>query len=313
VIQGFENFKPLSTAGAVATVGTFDGIHRGHQEIFRRVASESSRLGMEPVLITFHPHPRVVVSPDNIPLLLTTIEEKQIFLKDFYAGQVLLLEFNKQLQQWTAEEFVKKILVETVRARKMIIGYDHALGKNRGGGVVELTKLGRDYGFEVEVVGPIMDDGQPISSSRVRRALQANRLPEAIRLLGHGYAIAGKVEQGIGLGHKIGFPTANVSYNPRKLLPTEGVYSCWARIGDTRRDGMMFIGRNHFNPQERISVEANLFDFDESLYGREMIVYPTHYIRENRRFENVDDLKRQIELDKQEILQIIEKERRNAS
>jgi riboflavin kinase/FMN adenylyltransferase len=313
VIRGFENFKPLSEVGAVATVGTFDGIHRGHQEIFRRVASESSRMGMEPVLITFHPHPRVVVTPENIPLLLTTIEEKEIFLKDFYAGQVLLLEFNDQLKQMTAEEFVKKILVDTVHARKMIVGYDHALGKNRSGDVVELTKLGQKYGFEVEVVGPIMDDSKPISSTRVRKALQENRLQEAIRLLGHGYAIAGNVERGIGLGHKIGYPTANVNYSARKLLPAEGVYSCWAQIGDTDFDGMMFIGRNHFNPQERISVEANLFDVDEDLYGQQMIVYPTHYIRENRRFESTDDLVRQIEHDKQEILRIIDKEKKNAS
>ncbi len=297
----------------MVTIGTFDGIHLGHQEILRQVQEESRRLGLEPVLITFDPHPRVVVTPENIPLLLTSIEEKEKFIPDFFEGTVLIIEFNESIKELSAEEFIRTILVETVGARKVIVGYDHAFGKNRSGNIQSLETYGEKYGYGVEVVGPVLLKNEPVSSSRVRRAIQNNEYRNALELLGHDYAIYGAVERGIGLGRRLGYPTANVRYSIRKLLPAEGVYVCWAQIGDETRDGMMFIGRNHFNPAQRITVEANLFEFDRDIYDQEIIVFPTHFIRGNQKFNSTAELIKQLERDKIKVLEIINKEKQHGN
>ncbi len=306
-IRGLENYSRKSDRPVIATVGTFDGIHLGHQEIFHRVRVQSEQLHYDAVLITFHPHPRMLVSPDNVPLLLTTIEEKGKFIPDFFDGKVLILDFNEQLMNMPAEQFVKEILVDTVGVKKLIVGYDHTIGKNRSGNITALAEMGNAMGFELEVVEPIMLDDKPISSSRIRRAMQENRYQDALTMLGHDYAIYGIVERGIGLGKKLGYPTANVNYNPRKLLPAEGVYACWAEVNSEVYDGMMFIGRNYFNPEKKISVEANLFDFEQDIYGQEITVYPTRFVRENRKFESTEELIAQLEIDKQVISNIISK------
>ncbi len=309
IVKGIENFGRKADRQTVVTIGTFDGIHLGHQEILRRVRRTSEETGLETVLITFHPHPRVVVSPDNVPLLLTTIEEKEKFIPDFFAGTVLVLDFNEELMNLSPEEFVNYVLIDMVGVKKLIVGYDHAFGKNRSGTITELKRLGDKFGFDVAVVGPVMVDNKAVSSSRIRRAMVEDRYPEALRLLGHDYAIYGTVEKGIGLGKKLGYPTANVKYNPRKLLPSHGVYACWVQIGDERKDGVMFIGRNHFNPVHRVSVEANLFDFSRDIYDEEITVYPTHYIRGNRKYDTPEELVRQIAKDKEKVLHILQKER----
>lgn len=307
-IHGIANYPKATSQQAVVTIGTFDGIHRGHQAILKRVMEANNGNGYQPVLITFHPHPKVLVAPEHIPLLLTTTEEKKKFIPHFFNGRVLTLSFDEKLKEMTAEEFVKNILVETVGAKKVIVGYDHAFGKNRSGTIEALTALGKTYGFTVEVVGPVMDQNTAVSSSRIRKAMLDNRYDKAIRMLGHHYAIYGAVERGLGLGRRLGYPTANVAYNMRKLLPPEGVYACWAQVDNEEKFGMMFIGKNHFNPQKRITVEANLFDFDRDIYDHEIIVYPNHFIRENRKYDSTDELVEQIKNDKKAVLQIIDKE-----
>ena len=308
IIRGLENYTRQSTRPVVATIGTFDGIHRGHQAILRRVLADAENSGYDPLLITFHPHPRVLVTPDDAPLLLTTIEEKERFLPDFYEGKVLLIDFNAKLMDLTADQFVRDVLIETVGMKKLVVGYDHAFGKNRSGGIIELNKLGKDLGFEMEVVDPIVFEECRVSSSIIRKMILTDKFADAVRLLGHPYAIYGSVEKGIGLGRKIGYPTANIKYNSRKLLPAEGVYACRAQMGKIRKNGMMFIGQNNFNPEHRITVETNLFDFDSDLYGKDMIVCPVVRIRENRKYESTDALVSQIEKDKEEVLKIIQRE-----
>ncbi|MDF1545106.1 MAG: bifunctional riboflavin kinase/FAD synthetase [bacterium] len=296
----------------MATIGTFDGIHVGHQEIFRSLALHAAPSKAVPLLISFHPHPRILVTPDDAPLLLTTIEEKQKFIPDFLEGDALILDFDEKLKEMTHEQFVREILVERLGVNTLVVGYDHALGKDRKGTINELCRLGKELGFSVEVVGPVLVDGQPVSSSRVRRALVEGPFEHALRLLGHEYAIYGTVERGIGLGRKLGYPTANLNYNNRKLLPPEGVYTCRVRVGDECKNGMMFIGHNHFNPERKISVEANLFDFDKDIYDWEITFYPTHFIRENEKFDSTNELKEQLKRDKITSIDIIEKEGRNA-
>lgn len=302
--RGLPQFGPRLANGAVVTIGTFDGIHLGHQAIFRRVREVSQEAGLPAVLITFDPHPRVVVSPDRPPLLLTTIEEKEKFIPCFFDGRVLVLTFDASLMKKSAEEFVREVLLDGVGVRRLIVGYDHALGRNRSGNPAELQRLGEQYGFAVEVVAPVMHGGQAVSSTRIRQAIQAGQYNDAIGLLGHEYAIYGTVERGIGLGRKLGYPTANVSHSSAKLLPPEGVYACRVQVEGEEFRGMMFIGRNHFNPEKKITVEANLFAFDRDIYDAEITVYPTEFVRENRQFDSTEALVRQIGEDKQHILSI---------
>ena len=312
-IKGIENYKPVGKQSAVVTIGTFDGIHLGHRTIFEQVRQEAERHSLQPVLITFHPHPRVVLTPDNAPHLLTTLEEKEQFIPDYFCGNVLVLTFDEQLKNMKAEEFVQSILVDKVRVKKLIVGYDHAIGKNRQGNPKELQRLGQKLGFEVEIVGPIIHDAKPISSSRIREAMLAGDFDKAVELLGHHYAIYGKVIRGMGLGKKLGFPTANVDYNERKLLPPDGIYACWAKVGNENLNGMMFIGRNYFKPDGGKSVEANLFDFDRDIYDEGIFVYPTRFVRENRKFSSTEGLKAQMKRDREIVLSIIKKEKENVS
>lgn len=303
--RGLENYPQAQPRSAIATVGTFDGIHRAHQEILRRVSARAGESALTPVMVTFHPHPRVVVSPDRVPLLLTTIEEKEQFLPDFFDGRVLIMEFDEQLRDMTAERFVEEILVDRLGIAGLIVGYDHSLGKDRGGTTDVLKRLSRKHGFELEITDAVIHEGEAVSASTIRKSMTRGHYDEAISMLGHCYAIYGTVERGIGLGSKLGYPTANVSYDQRKLLPPQGVYACRVHLDEEVHDGMMFIGQNHFNPQARISVEANLFDFDRNLYGRAITVYPTRFIRENRTFADTTALARQIEEDKKIIQSMI--------
>jgi len=296
---------------AAVTLGTFDGIHLGHKAIFERVQAAAEANGLVPLLVTFHPHPRVVLTPDNVPQLLTTIEEKEHFIPDFFSGKVIVIKFDEEIRNMTAEQFVKNILVEKLRVKKLIIGFNHVLGKDRGGDSKELSRLGSKYGFDVEIVEPIMRDAKPVSSTRIREAMQSGNFDEATNLLGHQYAIFGTVMRGMGLGRKLGYPTANVDYNKRKLLPPDGVYSCWVTVKDEHYSGMMFIGKNHFDPRGGISVEANLFDFDEDIYDEEIYIYPTRFVRGNQKFDSKEELTAQMKKDKEIVIDILKEEKSN--
>jgi riboflavin kinase / FMN adenylyltransferase len=306
-LNGLADYDRARQGNVVATLGTFDGIHRGHQAILKRVKDSGQVLGLNTVLITFDPHPRTVVTPNNVPPLLTTLEEKKKFIPCFFEGTVVLIAFDESIRNMTAEEFVETVVVRRLGARKLIVGHDHAFGKNRGGDINELRRLAGQFGFEVEVVQPVMYGGEPVSSSRIRRAMLENHYEEAIGLLGHEYAIFGTVERGIGLGRKLGYPTANVKYGDHKLLPPEGVYACFVLTGGYEYPGMMFIGQNRFNPAQRVTVEANIFDFDRDIYDEEITVYPTHFVRENRKYDSTAELVGQIAQDKISVLEIIAK------
>jgi len=304
IIEGIENFPPADK-GVVVTLGTFDGLHLGHQEILRRLQECAAMRNLPAVAVTFEPHPRVLVTPHEPPPLLTSWEEKVALFRRYHQGYLLVLEFNRTLMNLTAEEFVRDYLIEKLKLKKLIVGYDHAFGKNRSGTINDLMILSRQHGFELEVVNPIIREGRPISSTRLRRLLEEQKLGEVLEMLGHEYPIGGKVVSGIGLGKKLGYPTANIAYYSRKLLPHDGVYACTADLGGQLYTGMMFIGTNHFNPENARTVEVNLFDFDRDIYGEMLFCYPRHYIRENRLYTSTAELVAQIENDKQEVLRIL--------
>ena len=301
LIRGIENFEGFD-GRTVVTIGTFDGLHLGHQAILHQLKTAAEQKQMHSLAVTFEPHPRVLVTPDSPPLLLTCLNEKTKLFENYLDGTLLILKFTRELMNLTAEEFTRTYLVERINLAKLIVGYDHAFGKGRSGTINDLMSLSRKYSFELEIVDPVIVGGRPISSTRIRHLLAENNLPQAVEFLGHPYPISGKVMGGIGLGRKIGFPTANLEYSNRKLLPGDGVYSCSIEVREKKYDGMMFIGKNHFNPTVARSVEVNIFDFDQDIYGEELFCYPEVYIRENRKYANTDALVEQIKLDKKKIL-----------
>lgn len=299
-IDDYDNGKKE----VVVTIGTFDGLHRGHQEILKRLMESAKASNMQAIAITFEPHPRVLVTPDDPPPLLSTWDEKVRLFSKYMDGKLMVLNFNKELMDLTAEEFIKNYLTKKLNLKKLVVGYDHAFGKNRSGTINDLMGLSKTYSFDLDVVNAILVDGRPISSSRIRRLIAGHDLSLALKMFQHAYPISGEVIRGISLGKKLGYPTANINFHERKLLPVDGVYSCQAEHSGTVYDGMMFIGKNHFDPDREKSVEVNIFDFDKEIYGDELICYPNRFIRENLKFENTDKLVEQIKKDKENILKL---------
>jgi riboflavin kinase/FMN adenylyltransferase len=305
IVKGLENFS-APEAGTVTTIGTFDGVHRGHQAILKELSKAARERKVKPLAITFEPHPRVLVTPDSPPPLLTCLNEKIRLLSEYLDGTVLVLEFNEGLKNLTAEEFTRQYLIEKLNVGKLIVGYDHAFGRDRSGTINDLMFLSRQYSFDLKIVDPVIVEGRPISSTRIRHLISDHKLNQARDLLGHPYPVSGEVMKGIGLGKKLGFPTANINYSRRKLLPTDGVYSCRVDVGNGRYPGMMFVGRNHFNPDADKSVEVNIFDFDNDIYEQELFCYPETYIREEIEFEEPARLVEQLKIDKEKILMLRE-------
>jgi riboflavin kinase/FMN adenylyltransferase len=302
-ITSIEDFirpnKPIT-----ATIGTFDGIHLGHQAILARLMQAASDNDTDVMAITFEPHPRVLVTPDSPPPLLTVWHEKVRLFERYMSGKLLVLNFSNELMQLNAEEFTRRILIDKINIKRLIVGYDHAFGRNRSGTINDLMALGKKYSFELEMVNPVIVDGKPISSSRIRRLISDNQFPLAVEMLGHSYSIIGNVIRGIGLGRKLGYPTANLKISPRKLLPPEGVYSCSVDINKILYSGMMFVGVNHFNPQAGLSVEVNVFDFEDDIYDLDIACCPERFIRGSMPFEKTSDLSAQLKKDKENILRI---------
>ncbi len=306
IVDGINNF-PCPDKNTVATIGTFDGLHRGHLTLLNRLRKTAEQKDLYPIVMTFNPHPRELITPHAPPPLLTTNAEKQKLFSELIDGTLLFVEFNRKLMNTNARDFVKDVILGQLRTTNLIVGYDHAFGKDRSGTIEELKQMSEEFSFELEVVPPVLVDDMPISSTRIRRLFENGDYEKARKLLGHPYAVSGKVARGIGLGHKLGYPTANLEISPRKLLPHDGVYSCSVLIEEKLYKGMMFIGKNHFNPTVPKSVEVNIFDFDDDIYDKDIVVYPESFIRENRKYENTDRLVEQIALDKQEVIKIINK------
>jgi riboflavin kinase/FMN adenylyltransferase len=269
---------------------------------------KAKSLDLPPVAITFHPHPRVLVTPDDPPLLLTTTDEKVDILREHFDGSLVILEFNDRLRNTTADEFAKNTLVNRFGIKALVVGYDHSFGRNRSGNIDNLRRIGKRENFEVEVVEAVTYEDSPISSSRIRRAFNAGDWESAVKMLGHPYIIQGKVVKGLGRGKSLGWPTVNLEWESRKLLPPQGVYSCEASVNGDRYRGMMFLGVNMLNPEKSVSVEANLFDFDRDIYGSEVTLFPRHFVRPNRKFDSAEELTRQIGKDKEKILKLLNKE-----
>lgn len=263
-------------------------------------------MGLPPLMVTFHPHPRVLVTPDDPPPLLTTPDEKIEILNDRFTGGIVFLKFDDAMRQMKAEDFIGKVMIEQLQMKALVVGYNHNLGHQRSGNVDSLAPLAMQFGFDLKVVEPVTYKNVPISSTRIRRTIHFNEWPDALEMLGHPYPIHGIVVKGPGRGRQLGWPTINLQWSERKLLPPEGVYACFAKVKGTLYKGMMFIGVTMFNKEQTLSVEANLFDFDADCYGEEVTLYVNRFVRHNLHFDTSEKLSQQIAKDKENIMKLIE-------
>jgi riboflavin kinase / FMN adenylyltransferase len=286
-------------SGTVATVGTFDGIHRGHRAVLGEVVRRGRAAGRPGVLVTFDPHPLEVVNPTAAPRLLTLPDEKRALVAALGIERIEVIAFTTELARLGPEDFVRDVLRARFEMEELVLGYDHGFGRGRSGDVELVRRLGREDGFAVEVVPAVTDDGQPISSSLIRTAVAHGDLRSAARGLGRPYTLRGTVERGAGRGRTIGVPTINLtSPDPRKLLPPDGVYAVRVQLpGGGSAGGMMNQGaRPTFGVHAR-GLEIHLFDYDGDLYGATVTVEWVERLRDTQTFPSRQALVDQIERD----------------
>jgi len=285
------------TAGTVVTVGSFDGVHRGHQAVLAEITRRARAGGVQSLLVTFDPHPLEVVNPEAAPRLLTTGEEKREVLARMPIDRVAVLPFTRELAQLEPAQFVRQVLRAEYGMRELVLGYDHGFGRGRSGDVEMVRRLGAEDGFAVDVVDAVRDDGQPISSTLIRTAVAHGELDRAARWLGRPYAVSGEVERGAGRGRTIGIPTINVAAPPKKLLPPDGVYAVRVHGSWGVRGGMMNQGpRPTFGVTAR-GLEVHLFDFAGDVYGETVRIEWVRRLRDVRTFGSREELVAQLARD----------------
>ncbi|MDI1323521.1 MAG: bifunctional riboflavin kinase/FAD synthetase [Algoriphagus sp.] len=283
----------------VVTSGTFDGVHLGHQKILNRIRESARAIQGETVLITFWPHPRLVLYPNEHNLrLLSTFEEKTKLLRQFGIDHLITIPFTHEFSQMSSKEFIEKVLVEKIKTKKLVIGYDHRFGKNREGSFEYLQAHCAEYGFDLEEISRQDVDEIGVSSTKIRKALEEGDVATAISYLGRPYELNGLVIKGQQIGRSIGFPTANIHIaNDYKLIPKDGVYAVEASVAGTLYKAMLNIGNRPTVKGSKKTVEAHLFDFQGDLYDKQITIYLKAYLREEHKFENLEALKHQLILD----------------
>ena len=282
----------------VLTIGTFDGVHLGHQKIIERVVAIARQEGLLATIFTFFPHPRMVVQHDKGLKLIHTLEEKKQLLQQLGVDLLVVQPFNEAFAQLTAEEFVSTILVQHLNVKKVIIGYDHRFGRNRTANINDMRLFGEKYGFAVEEISVQEVDEVSVSSTKIREALNKGDVTTAEHYLGTPYSLTGRVVHGLKLGRTLGYPTANIQVTEDyKLIPKDGVYVVYSYIGGQKVYGMMSIGKNPTIEGKGASIEVYFFDFNGDLYDRELTIYFVKYLREERKFSSVALLKKQLQDD----------------
>ncbi len=287
---------------AVLTLGTFDGVHLGHQEIISFLKKSAQELDGETVLFTLHPHPRIVLNPtDHGMTLIQSIDERIKKLERFGIDHLILFPFSLDFSRLSATEFVRDILVNKINVKLMTIGYNHHFGRNREGNLELLNELGVTYDFKVQEIPAVSKSNINISSTKIRRAIQDGDILKANTFLGEPFKFEGKVMHGDQIGTKIGFPTANiVPLDKNQVTPKNGVYAVKVKVQNKRYGGMMNIGtRPTVGKSDERRIEVNLFDFDEMIYGQELEVSVYNRIRSEQSFESLDALKEQLKHDKE--------------
>lgn len=289
------------------TIGTFDGVHIGHQKVLSDLVAGAKKNNASSVLLTFFPHPRMVLQKDSPIKLINTIEERIELLKKTGLDALVIHEFTEDFAEKTALDFVKNVLVDHLKISNLIIGYDHRFGKDREGNFDQLTEYGKIFGFEVTKISQQEIDNITISSTKIRKAIELGNIEEANRYLGYCFMLTGEVVKGKNLGEKIGFPTANLFIEETyKLLPKTGSYVVKSQIENETVYGMMNIGFNPTVKGKKQTIEIHFFDFNKDLYGKKIQIDVLKFLRDEQKFESVTALKNQLEKDKQKSLKTIQ-------
>lgn len=295
-----------SKSKTIVTIGTFDGVHVGHQKILKKITAIAKEENCESVVLTFFPHPRMVLQQDNSIKLLNTISEKEKLFENLEIDHLIIHPFDEEFSKLSAEDFVKKILVDQLNIQKIVIGYDHRFGKNRSANLDDLIEFGAKYNFGVEQISAEEINNNAVSSTKIRNSLLDGDIETANSYLGYHYNFTGIVVKGKQLGRTIGFPTANISIDEEyKLLPKNGVYIVQTRIEGKRYFGMMNIGTRPTIDGTTKSVEVYILDFNKEIYHTSLTISVLKFIREERKFESFERLKEQIEKDKIFTIQLI--------
>lgn len=297
ITQGFSNFS--TTKKTILTIGTFDGVHLGHQKVIEQLVNTSKKEKKASLLLTFFPHPRMILQKNSDVKLINTIEEKTELLQNFGLENLIIQPFDYNFSRLTAFEFVRNVLVGKLNVSKIIIGYDHRFGKNREGDFDQLKEYGEIFGFEVEEISAQNLNDIAISSTKIRSALNEGDVERVTNYLGYNFSISGEVVTGNNLGSTIGFPTANISIKEDyKLIPKTGVYLVKSIIESNNYFGMMNIGNRPTVNGKNQTIEVNFFDLESDLYGKTIKVELLKFLRDEQKFESIDVLKLQLEKDK---------------
>jgi riboflavin kinase/FMN adenylyltransferase len=295
---------------AIITVGAFDGVHRGHQHLIQQMVEEARQTRRLTGLITFHPHPSAVLSPYNPTRYLSTPGEKAALLERLGLDIMAILPFDQAMAQTSARDFVEQVR-RHLHMAELWVGADFALGRGREGNVEALRAMGQELGFTVRVVEPLTWQGQIISSTRVRSLLLRGKVRQATRLLGRYPSLAGEVMRGSQRGHCLGFPTANLEVRKERVVPADGIYAVYARLGEERHQGVANVGvRPSFEIGGQRIVEVHILDFDEKIYGCDLVVEFVERLRDELRFTDVEELKAQIERDTVQARRVLGEEER---
>ncbi len=297
IFHSIDSFK--TNQKTIITIGTFDGVHIGHQKIIEKLLHNAKTSGCESLILTFFPHPRMVLQEESGIKLLNTITERTTLLEKTGLDNLIIHPFDKTFSKLTAEEFVKNILVEKLNIQKIVIGHDHRFGRNRTANIDDLIEFGSKYDFEVEQISAQEIQEVSVSSTKIRMALEEGNVRLANKYLGYSYFLTGKVREGKRLGRTIGFPTANLKIDENyKLIPQKGVYIVQSFLNDKTVNGIMNIGINPTVGGETISVEIHFLDFNADLYNLEIQVSLLEYVRPEKKFDSITVLKEQLEKDR---------------
>jgi len=288
------------------TIGTFDGVHIGHQKVLSNLVLSAEKNNASSVLLTFFPHPRMVLQKNTDIKLINTLEERIELLKKTGLDSLVIHEFTEDFAEKTALDFVKNVLVDHLKIANLIIGYDHRFGKNREGNFDQLSEYGNIFGFEVNKISQQEIDHITISSTKIRKAIELGNIEEANRYLGYHFMLKGEIVKGNNLGEKIGFPTANLSIKESyKLLPKTGSYIVKSELENQTVYGMMNIGYNPTVKGKKRTIEIHFFDFNKDLYGKKIQIDVLKFLRDEQKFDSVEVLKKQLVNDRQKSLKII--------
>jgi riboflavin kinase/FMN adenylyltransferase len=297
-----------SFSNPAVTLGNFDGVHLGHLKIFQRLAERAKEIGGQSVVYTFQPHPFKVIHPDREFALLTSYEERARLIEASGVDVLICAPFDSGFARQSAEEFVERVLHDAIGAKVVLVGYDYAFGRGREGNIGLLKSMGERLGFEVEVISPVMMDGEVVSSSRIREAIKEGDITLANKMLGREYTLCGRVIRGHGRGKSLGYPTANILLQ-NELKPKSGVYAVRVTVPAYERPlgGVANLGTNPTFGEKSLSFEVHIFDFSSDIYGEQVKVSLVERLRDEIRFPTVDHLVEQIRKDEEQARQLLEK------